>query len=226
MKRLMLDLMFRLYAINKERIRKILASLIARLEGGEVHSETLRKVFLHYHGVEIGMYTHGGCFRMYQFDPDTRVGRYCSIAGNARVLRGNHPLDFKSTHGFFFDPALKFCATFLAKFSHLDIGNDVWLGDNSIIMPSVRRIGDGAVVAAGAVVNKDVPPYAVVAGNPARVVRYRFSPRKIEELLESHWWEKSIEELEGEKADFTRPLEPAAERTTPWDFFVEGGREG
>ena len=74
-------------------------------------------------------------------------------------------------------------------------------------MPSVSTIGDGAVVAAGAVVNKNVPPYAVVCGNPARVVRYRFSEETIRELQYSRWWEKSIEELRPSMKEFQYPLE-------------------
>jgi acetyltransferase-like isoleucine patch superfamily enzyme len=69
-------------------------------------------------------------------------------------------------------------------------------------MPIVNKIGDGAVIGGGAIINRDVPPYAVMVGNPARIVRYRFSEEKIQELLESKWWEKSIEELKDELDDF------------------------
>ena len=71
-------------------------------------------------------------------------------------------------------------------------------------MPSVGTIGDGAVVAAGAVVNKEVPPYAVVVGNPARIVRYRFDPATIERLLAEKWWEKSIEEIRPDAGEYSR----------------------
>jgi virginiamycin A acetyltransferase len=201
------DLLFKAYARQNHRVRRVILSLVTRFDGGELYSTLLRRIFRHYHSVDIGMYSMGGCFDPYRFDPKTSLGRYCSIARSARVLRGNHPMNFKSMHGFFFDPALKFCDSFLAEFNPLEIGNDVWLGEGSIIMPNVRRIGDGAVVAAGAVVNKDVPPYAIVVGNPARVVRFRFSQEKIKELLASRWWEKSVDELRAEKADFIKPLE-------------------
>jgi serine acetyltransferase len=95
-----------------------------------------------------------------------------------------------------------FVATDPIKDIPLKIGNDVWLGHNSIIMPNVKEIGTGAVIGAGAVVNKDVPPYAVVVGNPARVVKYRFEKCVIEELLKSKWWEKSIEELKPHIREF------------------------
>ena len=106
-------------------------------------------------------------------------------------------------HAFFFNPKLGFVDGSLPR-SPLTIGNDVWLGHNSIIMPGVGRIGDGAVVAAGAVVNKEVPPYAVVVGNPARVVRYRFDPETIERLLAEKWWEKDIEEIGPNLGEYSR----------------------
>ena len=74
-----------------------------------------------------------------------------------------------------------------------------------LALPHVTNIGDGAVIGAGAVVNKNVPPYAVVVGNPARVVRYRFSQKIIEELLASRWWEKSIEEIKPYIHEFQIP---------------------
>ncbi len=74
------------------------------------------------------------------------------------------------------------------------VGNDVWIGREAKILPGVK-IGDGAIVAAYAVVAKDVPPYAVVAGNPARVVKMRFPEEVVELLLKLRWWDWSIEEI-------------------------------
>jgi acetyltransferase-like isoleucine patch superfamily enzyme len=127
--------------------------------------------------------------------PHTTIGRYCSIATTVRVENRNHPLTRKSTHAFFFNPELGYCPEDTVAYVPLEIGNDVWMGHYAVVLPHVRRIGDGAVIAAGAVVNKDVPPFAVVVGNPARIVRYRFSPGTIAELLNEKWWEKSLEEL-------------------------------
>lgn len=200
-------LLFHFYRIDNNRLRKLILSLTRKLENDDFCSQTLRRLFSYYHKVEIGMYTHGGCFELSHIDPYTKIGRYCSIASEVRVFNQNHPLNFKSTHGFFFNPVLKFCDDYLANFIPLEIGNDVWIGCRAIIMPNVRRICDGAVIAAGAVVNKDVPPYAIVCGNPARVVRYRFSQGKIKELLESRWWEKPIEDLQRNREDYLQPLE-------------------
>lgn len=206
-------ILFLLYGIEKHWLRRLVVKLVLRWERGEFYSVTLREIFAHYHGVDVGMYTHGGCFRPGHFDPCTKIGRYCSIAAEVMVFNQNHPLSFKSTHGFFFNPLLKYCDAYLVDMIPLVIGNDVWIGHGAKIMPNVRSIGDGAVVAAGAIVNKDVPPYAIVCGNPARITRYRFSPERIKELLESQWWTKSIGELRKEKEVFTRPLEGA----TPGD---------
>ena len=88
----------------------------------------------------------------------------------------------------------------------LTIGHDVWIGARVIILPGCRQIGDGAVVGAGAVVTRDVEPYRIVGGNPARVIQPRFDP-KIEALvLASAWWQRSLEELMPHLARFTQPL--------------------
>jgi len=201
-------MLFKLYGIDRHNIRRFIVWIVKKLEKGEYYSRTLRKIFRHYHAVDIGMYTHGGCFREWVVDPETTIGRYCSIAVGVRILTENHPMDFQSTHGFFFNPKLKYSAKNLVWRKPLTIGNDVWIGYNAIIMPNVSSVGDGAVIAAGSVVNKDVPPYAVVVGNPARTVRFRFSPETINQLRASRWWEKSISELEPEIQNFQRPLEP------------------
>lgn len=195
----------RLYGCRPGRVKRAVLKILVRIEGGEYYSPTLRAILRDYHGVDIGMYTHGGCFQPGRFDRFTTVGRYCSISRTARAMNRDHPVSFRSTHAFFFNPALGHVDQDLIEYTPLDIGHDVWFGHNSVIMPNVREIATGAVVAAGAVVNKNVPPYAVVIGNPARVVRYRFAPEVIEELLRSEWWEKPIEELKRNMAAFQEP---------------------
>ena len=200
-------LLYGLYAIKSSRLKSFIRWTVYKLERRDFYSATLRKIFKDYHGVEVGMYTHGGCFRLYYFDHGTTIGRYCSIAMSARALNYNHAMGLKSTHALFFNPVLKLCTESLVEFFPLQIGNDVWMGEGAIIMPKVTEIGDGAVVAAGAIVSKNVPPYAVVVGNPARVVRYRFSRDVIEELVESKWWEKDIEEILPDIEDYLKPYE-------------------
>lgn len=201
------DFLFLLYGIKRERFRRLILRVIGRVERGQMHSITLRRVFREYYGVDVGLYTHGGCFEVGNFYPFTSIGRYCSIAKTAIGINRNHPVDFKSTHALFCISSLGLCREDLVEYVPLKIGNDVWIGQRAIILPSVTDIGNGAVIAAGAVVGKNVPAYAVVAGNPARVVRYRFSQRLIDELVASRWWDKPIEELKNTIDEFQRPYD-------------------
>ncbi len=203
----------RLYAVN--RLRGLVSRVALRLEGGEFRSTTLREIFAKYWGVEVGLYTHGACFEPWMVDPKTKIGRYCSIAHGIRIVNANHPLSFKGTSGLFFNPTLGLCDRWLVDLNPLEIGNDVWIGANAVILPEVNRIGDGAVIGAGAVVNRDVPPYAVVLGNPARVVKYRFSEEVIARLLEEKWWEKDLAELAKSKEEFQVPLDGAVGSAQP-----------
>lgn len=196
--------------VLRTTIRKLMWHYIGRHY--QWYSQTLRRIFATYHRVEVGLYSHGGCFIPRAFPPGTRIGRYCSIAVSATAQSENHPMNLKSSHAFFFNPALGHTRVDIVPHTNLTIGNDVWLGTNAIILPSCSKIGDGAVVGAGSVVNKNIPPYAIVVGNPARVVRYRFSKEVIEELLAAKWWDKPIEELRQEMESFQTPLEGEAIR--------------
>ncbi|SDF71732.1 CatB-related O-acetyltransferase [Sporolituus thermophilus] len=133
---------------------------------------------------------------------NTIIGKFCSIGPNVRAGLGNHlNNNFVSTHPAFFvnDKLCKPVISFVDKTYHqflkpITIGNDVWIGANAIILDGIS-IGDGAIVGAGAVVNKDVPPYAIVAGVPARIIRYRFNPEQVERLLKLRWWDKDVQWL-------------------------------
>ncbi len=184
--------------------RSLAVRLINRLEGGEIYSTSLREIFRKYHGVEIGAYTHGGCFVPHAFGRNTTIGRYSSIARTAFAATLDHPTEFKGMHGFFFNSNLGY-TDHVREYGQLSVGNDVWLGHNAVISSNVTSIGDGAVIGAGAVVFKDVPPYAVVVGNPGRVVRYRFDPETIERLRAEAWWERDIDDIAGGISDFDRP---------------------
>lgn len=214
------DWLVRRYGSSRGAVRRLIQKYVTDKEGGQNYSASLRQIYRLYYGVDVGMYTMGGCFVPYAFGRKTTIGRYTSVAVTAFAATDNHPMHHKSMHGFFFNPELGVVDT-ESNFIPLDIGNDVWLGHNSIIMPEVATIGDGAVVAAGAVVNKNVPPYAVVVGNPARVVRYRFAPEVIEQLLAERWWDKDISELKDHLADFTqafggaRPSQETGEEHPP-----------
>lgn len=126
-----------------------------------------------------------------------KVGKFCSIATNCTFILAQHCTNWISTipaphmiwtHGRGGNPS---------SFSRGDIiiGNDVWIGANCIILDGLT-IGDGAVIAAGAVVTKNVPPYAIVGGNPARIIKYRFTPEQIGALLEIKWWDFTGDKLD------------------------------
>jgi acetyltransferase-like isoleucine patch superfamily enzyme len=198
------------YGLFRKRVfRRLILKLVYRREGGEFLSLTLREIFQKHHGVEIGKYTHGGCFVSGNYDRYTKIGRYCSIAMGSNAMNRNHPLEYKSMHAYFFNPKLGMCSEDNVGYIPLEIGSDVWIGHNAIIMPHVTSIGHGAVVGAGAVVNKDIPPYGVVVGNPGRIIRYRFSEERIQELLAEKWWEKDIDELKGSIEDFQTYANPS-----------------
>ncbi|WP_339112888.1 CatB-related O-acetyltransferase [Thioclava sp. GXIMD2076] len=142
------------------------------------------------------------------------VGRYCSISFNVKLMRGDHPLHHISTHLFtyrkYYEKHLlrdfqSAPATVPAREVRgpVKVGNDVWIGQDVLIRNGIT-IGDGAVVAAGSVVVKDVPPYAIVGGNPAKVIRYRFDEDLIEILSKLKWWEYHCKDFSGLPVDDPR----------------------
>lgn len=138
----------------------------------------------------------------------TSIGKFCSIGPGVRCGLGVHPTDFVSTHPMFFSPKQQAGRTFADREYFQEnrpvrLGHDVWIGANSIIVDGVS-IGHGAIVAAGAVVTKDVEPYAIVGGVPAKLIRFRFSPDKIERLLASGWWDKDWDWLQQNWQTFHR----------------------
>ena len=147
----------------------------------------------------------------YSYSPLTgvaRVGRYCSFADEIQFGPVEHPTDWISTSSFTYD------ATFIWKtfreltassFEPLErhserppiiIGNDVWIGTGAYVRAGVS-IGDGAIVGARSVVTKDIPPYTVVAGNPARPLKLRFPEHLVEAVRESQWWKYAYTDFSG-----------------------------
>lgn len=126
------------------------------------------------------------------------IGSFCSIANQLIVGGANHPLNWVSTSPVFYNvlggTGRHLGNHEIAPLKRTIIGNDVWIGSRVTIMQGLN-IGTGAVIGAGSIVTKDVPPYAVVAGSPARIIKYRFDENTIQKLLNSKWWELSDEEL-------------------------------
>ncbi len=131
---------------------------------------------------------------------NSTIGAYCSIANDVFMGLGSHPKEHFSTSPLFyrvrntFNLSIIDCDLNFDECSPIIIGNDVWIGARAIIMDGVT-VGDGAIVAANAVVTKDVPPYAIVAGIPAKVLSYRFQQEKVDMLLSLKWWDLPIEEI-------------------------------
>ncbi|MBU1667015.1 CatB-related O-acetyltransferase [bacterium] len=167
------------YKKNKIFVNSLDVSIKAKL-GLEVSVGKNSMIDAH---TDIGNYTYIG--KNCNITKST-IGKYCSIANNVSIGQGEHTLNKVSTSSLFYEN----------KYEELTkepcvIQNDVWIGTDSIILRGVT-IGNGAVVGANSVVTKDIPPFAIVAGSPARILRYRFDSEKQYKILETQWWEKEL----------------------------------
>lgn len=152
-------------------------------------------------GVKYGVGTYGTITLLFPNGINTcTVGNYCSIAGGVTAhLASNHHHEWVTTYPFSafpnqWRPVQPTAKTATCK-GNIIIGNDVWIGQNVTILSGVK-IGDGAVIGTQAVVSKDVPPYAIVVGNPGRVVKYRFPAEVIKSLLKIAWWNWPKEKIQ------------------------------
>lgn len=167
--------------------------------------------------IQIGAFTylHDG------FLHRVNIGRYCSVGKNFVCLQPNHELNYITTHPMHyhgystvfneqvvlasgFKSLKRKIETTKKTASQTTIENDVWIGMNVTVLNGVK-ISNGAVIGAGSVVTKNIPPYAVVAGNPAKIIKYRFNEAQIQKLLQLKWWEYDPEMIS--KFDFTKPEE-------------------
>lgn len=170
------------------------------------------KNFIDHPNIEVGDYTYFNDFRLPV--PDVRqllvpymhlgvseklvIGKFVQIANGVQIITSsaNHQMDGFSTYPFavFGEPWSSRYKPEWPNKGDTFIGNDVWIGHEALIMPAVS-IGDGAIIASRSVVTKDVPPYSIVAGNPAKVIRYRFNEEIISILLEIKWWDWPVEKI-------------------------------
>lgn len=186
----------------------------------------LNKEDIIYRGCKVGRYTYGYEELLEAYPIAESIGRFCSINGTARIWN-NHPIGYITTHPILDNPLAyaweeadtrkELCIRYgshkgnhpyeeseLRNNSPIVIGNDVWIGANVCILPGVK-IGDGAILAAGAVITKDIPDYAVAGGVPAKVIKYRFSRDEIKVLKKVQWWNWSIEKIEEHIEEFYQP---------------------
>lgn len=184
------------YRIGYVSITRISSRAIMTFTGCHIINPFLYEANVTLSGVTIGAGVKMGR-RTYMNDGTIRsgveIGRYCSIGRRCAIGAFKHPLSWLSTHPIqgFLSPKAVFPPTKPTK-----IGNDVWIGDNTIVLDGVT-VKDGAVLGAGSVVTRDVAPYAIVGGVPARLIRMRFDPETIERLLAVAWWNHDEEMLKG-----------------------------
>ncbi len=169
------------------KISKLFYSFVVQSEGGELYSASIRKN-AQKNNVSVGLYSYGGCFEEnFNIGGIVEIGNYCSIAGHVRYFGANHPLQNISMSALWYNKSMGFDVKDVKR-NTLSIGHDVWVGYGAIITAGCTHIGNGAVVGAGAVVTRDVEPYAIVGGNPARLIRYRFPQEMRQKIDESQWW--------------------------------------
>jgi acetyltransferase-like isoleucine patch superfamily enzyme len=153
--------------------------------------------------VTLGDYSYVNCGAVIA---SGEFGRFCSVGPYAIIGMPNHPTGFRSTSPKLYGPDNLFGGR--SEWNDFpdppQIGSDVWIGAVAFVRQGVR-IGHGGIVGAGAVVTHDVPPYAIVAGTPAKVLRLRFDEGLVGELLESRWWERRTEELAADAGSFQKP---------------------
>jgi acetyltransferase-like isoleucine patch superfamily enzyme len=193
-------------AVDLRRRREITNSIIRSYMPAK-HSKEIRAPDLP-RGVVVGRHTYGydeETFVIFTEGARIEVGAFCSIAPEVRILAGGeHVMTRISTFPFnarFFDRG-KRNAPDAVRQGTTAIGNDVWIGLGATILAGVS-VGDGAVIGARAVVSKSVPPYAVVVGNPGRILRYRFEPEIRDRLLALRWWEWEDSEIRAARRYFT-----------------------
>lgn len=183
---------------KRRRLRGLVQRLCVRLEGSRMMSQTWRRILKETYGAEIGAYSYGSVLDPGVVPRGSRVGAYCSVGQDLIIRRRDHPVERPILHPFFYNSALGIVARDtipLDRDNPLTIGHDVWIGDRVTILSGCKHIGNGAVLAAGAVITKDVPAYAIMGGVPAKVLKMRFAPAQIDALEHSKWWERGISEL-------------------------------
>ena len=191
-------------------ISYIWSKLLKKLRGSSIINSKIHatsKVESGSHIVNTGFDKHSFC----GYDCEIincDIGSFCSIANNVKIGGGMHPMDWVSTSPVFYEGRdsvkAKFSQHKRDPIQRTIIGHDVWVGQSVIIKQGVT-IGTGAVIGMGSIVTRDVQPYSIVAGCPAREIRKRFDDEIIEGLLKSMWWEFSDEELYRHAKNFRDP---------------------
>lgn len=134
-----------------------------------------------------------------------KVGRFCSIATNVSIMGAHHFPDWVSTSPVFYNSGYnnligEDLSNQARQDRNIQIGNDVWIG-SGVVLKSHLKIGDGAIIAANSIVTKDVPSFAIVGGNPAKIIRFRFNEDLIYKIKQAQWWNYDLEDFKGLNAN-------------------------
>lgn len=196
----MTNILKKIYKFVPKRFQKRLLSIIVKREGGQMYSAFIREVYKKEYGIEIGYGSYGGCFSLKNVPRGVKFGNYCSIAADVRIFRANHPKGTFTSHPLLYNPIAGYVKSDQLDRPTLEVGHDVWIGEWAVVLPSVKKIGNGAMIGAGSIVTKDVEPYTVVAGNPAKIIGRRFNDEIVSKLEESKWWtldrDKLVQEID------------------------------
>lgn len=219
MKRLILLLFSKIKSIFKRNI-----AFSARVEYSEISPKA--KVWNHckvFHS-SLGDYSYVGKHSSLVY---AEVGKFCSIASGTLIGMGTHTLNKLSTSSVFTEAKNGTGQKWVARkevepFRKVKVGNDVWIGTRAMVMGGVT-IGDGAVVGAGAVVTKDVPPFAIVGGVPAKIIRYRLPEEVVDEVLKHEWWSLPDEQLKEHIQLFQKDIHADMTREYKKMIQINGG---
>jgi len=172
----------------------VVISDLAKVNNSSLKYYSRMKDYSEIHSSYLGEYSY---VSQYSIVNKSKIGKFCSVANGSYIGLWEHNTQV-STHSFYLyehsGNFVKGCSGYDKDSVETVLGNDVWIGANAVIMKGVK-IGDGAIIGASAVVTKDVEPYSIVVGNPAKVIKYRYPNEDIQWLLQLRWWDFSRERL-------------------------------
>lgn len=156
------------------------------------------------HNVKVGRESfHNGNFKI-KGNGLLKIGSYCAFGEDIKIILSNHNYNYPSIQYSFYNYYFKELPYNKVN-GFVEIGSDVWIGDNVVILPNIK-IGNGVCIGSGAIVTKDIPDFAIVVGNPAKIIKYRFEERQILEINELKWWDWNDQKIIQNRDFFFKPF--------------------